>query len=122
MRIVLSWRVRGRSLWKIEYFQHRVLDSNFVVTMSALSKYLHEIFRDAKKFGDKASKDFGEDDIHEMRVAVKKIKAAFHFLQFVDPDSNDDEFKKLKKIFSDAGELREWQLLSEVIKKFQGLK
>src|SRR5947207_801217 len=90
--------------------------------MSPLSKYLNHLFREAKKFGDKASKDFDEDDIHEMRVAVKKIKAAFHFLQFCDPDLKDDELKKLKKIFGEAGELRELQLLTEAIQKFRGLK
>jgi CHAD domain-containing protein len=90
--------------------------------MSPLHNYINHLFHDAKKYAGKAAKDFDEEDIHKMRVEVKKIKAAFHFLQFVDADLKDDELKKLKKIFREAGELRELQLLTEAIRKFRGLQ
>jgi len=90
--------------------------------MSPFHKYINHLFHDAERYAKKAVKGFDEEDIHKMRVEVKKIKAAFHFLQFFDADLKNNELKKLKKIFAGAGELRELQLLEEAIKKFRSLQ
>ena len=88
--------------------------------MSPLHKYLNQIFREAKKYADKTVEHFDPDDIHKMRVAFKKIKAAFYFEQFYLPQLDEEKMKKLKKIFGDAGKIRELQLLKDAIKSSPG--
>ena len=86
--------------------------------MSPLHKYLNQIFHEAEKYADKAVKGFDPDDIHKMRVALKKIQAAFYFEQFYLPQLDEDEMKKSKKIFGEAGKIRELQLVRDAIKNF----
>jgi CHAD domain-containing protein len=86
--------------------------------MSPLHNYLDQIFREAKKYADKTMKSFDPEDIHKMRVALKKIKAAFYFEQFYLPQLGGEEMKESKKNFSDAGKIRELQLLQDAIKSF----
>lgn len=86
--------------------------------MSPLHTYLSQTFREAKKYADKAAKSFDPEDIHKMRVALKKIRAIFYFEQFYLPQLSEEEMKKSKKIFSAAGKIRELQLLQDTIKNF----
>jgi CHAD domain-containing protein len=87
-------------------------------SMSPLYKYLNQIFREALKYADKTVQGFDPEDIHKMRVALKKIKAAFYFEQFYLPQLSEEELKKSKKIFSDGGKIRELQLLKDAVKDF----
>ncbi|HVD99844.1 MAG TPA: CHAD domain-containing protein [Cytophagaceae bacterium] len=86
--------------------------------MKSPGKYLYGYYQ-------KKSKDFhktlralknseGKDEIHDLRVSIKKIKALFHFLEITAP--KDFKAKKhsriFKPVFKLAGNLRESQLHS----------
>lgn len=69
-----------------------------------------------KKRHEKISKK----DIHQLRIAVKKIKALSALVLFCEPDFRMRKFMKpFKKIFAAAGKLRELQLEKSRLKKMQ---
>lgn len=54
----------------------------------------------------------GERSLHKIRVAIKKINAAYRLLEFLIPDgfSRKKHYRKFEKIFDSLGKLRELQL------------
>jgi CHAD domain-containing protein len=65
----------------------------------------------------KSGKDFTEEDFHNLRLGIKKIKAVLSFLRFCDPDFNQEKhFKPFADLFSQAGEVREIQIQQAMLK------
>lgn len=51
------------------------------------------------------------EDIHQLRVNIKKIKALIQFFEHLEPDTNyKKKFQPIRKLFKQAGEIRELQL------------
>jgi len=60
-----------------------------------------------------------EEDIHKLRVAIKKIKSFSKLILFCVPDFNSKKFlKEYNQIFKIAGKVRELQLEISMLKKF----
>jgi len=60
----------------------------------------------------RAADAFDEEAIHDLRVALKKIRALFKILEFLDPQlfNGKSAFIYLRKIFKEAGILRDLQV------------
>ena len=64
----------------------------------------------------KIKKNFDEDDIHNFRVEVKKLKAVLRLYQLFSADPSIYKFpKNLNKGYKDLGGLREWQIQHEKV-------
>lgn len=51
------------------------------------------------------------EHIHQLRVNIKKIKALVQFFEYLEPDNNYKKiFEPIRKLFKQAGEIREIQL------------
>lgn len=64
--------------------------------------------------------ELNEDEVslHDFRVEMKKLRAVIKFLRSVYPPRNlKKASKKLRSIFQDAGEIREYQLLQQWLLK-----
>jgi len=92
-------------------------DTNEAAIIKAyFEKQLNAIEIILKKQHHKISKE----DIHKLRVAVKKIKCVSALVLFCDPAFRRKKFMKwFKKIFTAAGKLRELQLEISRLKKLQ---
>jgi CHAD domain-containing protein len=68
-----------------------------------------------------ASKDTGKaDDIHGVRVNIKKLKAYAELLEFLNPDFSAGKLKDiLKKVFKSAGKIRDLQVQLKMLDKFE---
>jgi CHAD domain-containing protein len=97
--------------------QDDLLDTKEAATIKAyFEKQLNTIETILKKRHRKVSKE----DIHKLRVAVKKIKCVSALVLFCEPDFRRKKFMKwFKKIFTAAGKLRELQLEISRLKKLQ---
>ncbi|MGN6532795.1 MAG: CHAD domain-containing protein [Ginsengibacter sp.] len=81
-----------------------------------LRKQLNTLERILKKRHRKISKK----DIHNLRIAVKKIKSLSTLVLFCQPDFRIAKFMKpLKKIFKVGGEMRNLQLEIQKLKKME---
>jgi CHAD domain-containing protein len=55
-----------------------------------------------------AKKFYSVEAIHEMRVEIKKLRAFFNIVEWINPDFlAKNNFKKIKKIFKSAGTIRD---------------
>jgi CHAD domain-containing protein len=67
-----------------------------------------------KKFGDHFRNSLRQDEaenIHQLRVIIKKIKAFFHMLNYLDDDFNFGKlFREFENIFKEAGKIRDVQV------------
>jgi CHAD domain-containing protein len=85
----------------------------------AFLKALNKNVTAAGRLGKKAAADFRDDDIHEFRLAVKRIRALFNLLLFYQaPLLTEQDWKEIKKIFSSAGRIREYRLQAARVKDF----
>ena len=70
---------------------------------------------------EKTKQDFGVEDLHKLRVEIKKLRAWYRFLE----DSPVVDFKKKKhfqllaKIFKPGGFLRETQMNQSIIRRYR---
>ena len=63
-----------------------------------------------------------KNNIHKIRVEIKKINSLFHLLEFCSNDFNrKSSFKPYKKIFQMAGKIRDIQLEEDLLKKKDAL-
>lgn len=90
--------------------------------MGISKKYLIEYYNSLQKecsgYVLKINNGFKRKDIHNFRVAVKKMNAFKSFIKFIEPEFDTTE-KELEKIYKTAGNLRTLTLLKKDIK---GLK
>ncbi len=60
-----------------------------------------------------------EEILHKVRVSLKKIKAVFRLISFCSKNFNvQKEFALLKKIFREAGEIREFDEAFKLLKEY----
>ena len=76
------------------------------------SERLRKLFQSLETFKEKSD----EDSLHDVRVEVKKLKSMRLFLKQVYPDKTVRR-KKLRKLFSEAGMIRVFQLNLSWLKK-----
>lgn len=62
---------------------------------------------------------FGQNRFHRMRVEIKKLKAALYRMEFLVPEFDRKKFyKPFRKLFAQAGKVREIQIEKDVLKAF----
>jgi CHAD domain-containing protein len=84
--------------------------------MKTLLKAISDHYDDAAKAASQSLKNFAPETIHRMRVALKQLRAVFNLLLFSKPHSvSEEDWNGAKKIFRQAGKVRERQLLRERI-------
>lgn len=61
--------------------------------------------------------EYKERDLHQLRVRVKRIKAVFRFLQFINPSEfrAKDHYRLFKPVFKAAGLIRESQVNLKIL-------
>lgn len=91
------------------------MKEQFVIS-TYYQKQIHTIEIILKKRHRKIS----EQDVHQLRVAVKKVKAISDVIHFSKPDFRRKKFmRSFKRIFKAAGKLRDIQLEITRLKQFQ---
>lgn len=70
---------------------------------------------------EKTKRDFGVEDLHRLRVEVKKLRALYRFLDAseVIDFNKSDHYTLLTKIFKPGGRLRETQMNEAIIKRYR---
>ncbi len=67
---------------------------------------------------DRAAKGFDPDPVHDLRVALRRCRSLADGLMAIDPDPSWKEMKKAgKKLFQALGDLRDMQVIEELIAK-----
>jgi CHAD domain-containing protein len=85
---------------------HRTVEHRFDKTETALKKI---------------TEDFTEDNIHDFRVEIKKLKAFVRLMGYGIPGNAEPKFPKpLNKFYKALGSLREWQIQKTKILKAAG--
>ncbi len=103
----------------MEYQQ--IQSPSFYINEASVSKtYFTKQLNTIEIILKKRSRKISQKDIHELRIAVKKIKSLSALVLFCEPGFRIRKFMKpFKKIFTVAGKLRELQLEKSRLKKMQ---
>lgn len=95
---------------------HNKLLSFYVdISKKYLIEYYNSLQKECAGYASKINNEFKRKDIHDFRVAVKKINAFKAFIKFIEPEFEIRE-KELEKIYKSAGGLRTLTLLKKDIK------
>lgn len=93
---------------------------NQVSLENPLTSYLNERFDTLKTYFFNTLKFPAEEDIHQMRVEIKKLNALIRMLEFVADEVETKKLRKsLSKIFKAAGKLREAQIIENLAVEYQ---
>lgn len=73
------------------------------------------------KYFSKTQEDFEMEDLHQLRVSIKKMKATWSFVEVISAGNWDKSIllDDVKPMFKAAGKLRETQINLELIEKLQ---
>lgn len=80
-----------------------------------LERVTEKYLRSMKKYGNRIPGSFAVDDIHDLRVAYKKLRA---FIRLVQQEQGATALRlgnKLKKLYRAAGRVRDWQLFLQKV-------
>ena len=90
------------------------------VNTTLLSAYFEKRIRTFFNHFENTKEHFGIEDLHRMRVEVKKLRAFFRMLELATDHSyrKKSHFKLLAKIFQPGGRLRETQINLALIEKY----
>jgi len=82
-----------------------------IVQTNLLSKYFEKRINTFIKYFNSTKEHFGVEDLHKMRVEVKKLRAFFRLLELATEKSYQkaEHYKFLAKIFKPGGRLRQTQ-------------
>jgi CHAD domain-containing protein len=70
---------------------------------------------------DHAASGFDADPVHDLRVALRRVRSLADGMIAIDPDSSWKDMKKAgRKLFQALGELRDMQVVQEWIEKLSG--
>ncbi|MBN3036376.1 MAG: CHAD domain-containing protein [Bacteroidales bacterium] len=74
--------------------------------------YFNRQLGEFRKRLSRSSRGFDMEDIHQLRLSVKRIRALFQFLEYADPGRFDarKDFRTVKKVFKLAGSIRDIQV------------
>lgn len=82
--------------------------------MNKLEKYAKRLLAKMDRLLKKPLAEYKPDTIHKLRVAIKKLNTLFRLLKYSFPDFEEESlFEPFKKIFDQAGTVRECQLEKE---------
>ena len=84
--------------------------------MIGIEKHAGELERDFGKYLKRSVKHADDEDLHQLRVTIKKIRALQQLLAFCCGQTKDLG-KKLENLFKRAGKIRDLQLLVHCLKK-----
>ena len=84
--------------------------------MKLLIKYADKRFKSLHVHLDKYKQCVGIEDLHQIRVELKKIKTLFDLITH---DFKKSEYKPLKNIFKNAGRIRETDVLHQLFRKYK---
>ncbi len=84
--------------------------------MIGIEKYAGELERDFGKNLKRSVKRADEEDLHQLRVTIKKIRALLQLLSYCHGQTKDVG-KKLENLFKRAGRIRDLQLLVHRLRK-----
>ena len=85
------------------------------ISKKYLIEYNNSLQRECASYASKINNEFKRKDIHNFRVAVKKMNAFKSFIKFTEPEFEITE-KELERIYKSAGRLRTLTLLKKDIK------
>jgi len=81
--------------------------------------YYDKRSREFKRQFQLARGEFTQKPIHHLRVSLKKIRALFRLIEYLDPDfSQKENFRTLRKIFKEAGLIRNIQVQTDLMSRF----
>lgn len=81
------------------------------------SGYLKKIMKNLNALLKKSPAEFLDEDFHKLRVEIKKLKAVAGFIEFVNKNfSKKKALNSFKKIYKQAGKIRELQLEAYFLK------
>ena len=81
-----------------------------------LNQYLIERLQSIERHLYAYKIDKVPERLHQLRVEIKKIKAVNAFAEFLFDEKVDSD--KIKKVFDDAGDIRELQINTRILSKF----
>ena len=84
--------------------------------MIGIEKYAGELERDFGKYLKRCVKHADDEDFHQLRVTVKKIRALLQLLSYCHGQTKQGG-KKLGNLFTRAGKIRDLQLLVHRLRK-----
>ncbi len=84
-----------------------------------ITHYFAEQRKELEKHFPKARDEHDEDAIHDMRVAIKRLRALFLLLEYLSEHSfsSRKNYKFFKKMFKPSGKIRDIQLQKKIIKE-----
>lgn len=84
-----------------------------------INNYFAEQRKELEKHFPKARDEHDEDAIHDMRVAIKRLRALFLLLEDISEHSfsSRKNYKFFKKMFKPSGKIRDLQLQQKIIKE-----
>jgi len=102
-------------------YMYTALKNNFAMQgKSQQEKFYHKCWRELRKHFGEFNATFDPEEIHRLRVAVKKINSLFYFLEKCRGDESAAEiFKPVKKIFKHAGLIRSACLNLQLISRYR---
>jgi len=101
-------------------YQQRQKDPADLIEAATLRTYFEEQLNTIEFILKKRHSKISEEDIHKLRVAIKRIKSLSELILFCVPDFKSKKFlKRYNKIFSAAGKARELQLEISMLKNLE---
>ena len=92
-------------------YQQKQEGSFFINEASVITAYFQKQLNIIERILEKRHRKMSKEDIHRLRIAVKKIKALSTLVLFCRPDFRINKFMKpFNRIFKVAGKMRELQL------------
>lgn len=91
-------------------------------TQNLLYEYFKRLQKSINKKLEKSPKNYDKEDYHNLRVEIKKLKALMDFIKFNCADFERKKlFKSFKKLFRQAGRMREFQVEKGMLKDYKQL-
>lgn len=91
-------------------------------TRNLLYEYFKKLQKSINKKLEKSPKNYDKEDYHNLRVEIKKLKALMDFIKFNCADFKRKKlFKPFKKLFTQSGKVREFQLEKRIIEGYKQL-
>ena len=98
-----------------------MMNKNVSIRDHHLGKYIYRYYKKEAckilELFENINKNADEKNIHQFRVAIKKLRAVFHLLEMLYPFKfiSKDHYKIIKPIFKIAGIIREDQINHSII-------
>lgn len=82
-----------------------------------LYEHYHSLHQKIRRQFDLAANYLDVEGIHELRVEIKRLRAFFELLEFINPHFQAKQnFKKIRKLFKAAGGIRDLHVQQELVR------